>query len=162
MEWGSPTANCCDAFRCSAKRAIQSEPLRFIFVSIPDRDGRPLFPELVRKLDALSNDRIAGPPVPSRRNYEALIQCEKRSFLLNPRGQEGHQGRWTSRRTYVHVVSAWRHHRSCGRRAQRRGDPRDQPTHKLQGPPPVSKKTLEQVAEATSKRRVARTKRGHL
>ena len=127
-----------------------------------DRDGRLLFPELIRELDVLCKDRIAGHLFLRDGTTKPWYTAKgDRSYFI-------HEVKKVVRAAGLRDELTFTSFRHGGiteaadsglTDAEIRAISRHTSSKVL---PRYAKKTLEQVAEATSKRRVARTKRGHL
>lgn len=129
---------------------------------LSDRKGRPLFPELVKELDALCEDRIGG---------HLFLRDGTMKPWYTTKGDASyftHEVKKVIRAAGLRDELTFTSFRHGGiteaadsglTDAEIRAISRHTSSKVL---PRYAKKTLEQVAEATSKRRVARTKRGHL
>jgi hypothetical protein len=127
-----------------------------------DRDGRLLFPELTKELDALCKDRIGG---------HLFLRDGTTKPWYTAKGDPSyfiHEVKKVIRAAGLRDELTFTSFRHGGiteaadsglTDAEIRAISRHTSSKVL---PRYAKKTLEQVAEATSKRRVARTKRGHL
>lgn len=127
-----------------------------------DRDGRLLFPELIKELDVLCKDRIAGHLFLRDGTTKPWYTAKgDRSYFI-------HEVKKVVRAAGLRDELTFTSFRHGGiteaadsglTDAEIRAISRHTSSKVL---PRYAKKTLDQVAEATSKRRVARTKRGHL
>jgi hypothetical protein len=129
---------------------------------LSDRAGRPLFPELAKELDALCKDRIGGHLFRRDGTTKPWYTSKgDRSYFI-------HEVKKVIREAGLRDELTFTSFRHGGiteaadsglTDAEIRAISRHTSSKVL---PRYAKKTLEQVAEATSKRRAARTKRGHL
>lgn len=127
-----------------------------------DQDGRLLFPELIKELDVLCKNRIAGHLFLRDGTTKPWYTAKgDRSYFI-------HEVKKVVRTAGLRDELTFTSFRHGGiteaadsglTDAEIRAISRHTSSKVL---PRYAKKTLEQVAEATSKRRVARTKRGHL
>lgn len=129
---------------------------------LSDRNGRPLFPELIKELDALCKDRIGGHLFLRDGTIKPWYTAKGDASYFT------HEVKKVIRAAGLRDELTFTSFRHGGiteaadsglTDAEIRAISRHTSSKVL---PRYAKKTLEQVAEATSKRRVARTKRGHL